>query len=233
MGNIAIIPARGGSKRIPRKNIRAFDGKPIISYPIIAAIESNCFDEIMVSTDDEEIAEIARNYGAKIPFYRSAKTSNDTASLHEVVEEVLSYYHAMGKCFDFFCCILPTTPFITNERIKEVLTLIKSDSFDSAFPVVRYSYPIQRGLFLDNGFIKMLHPENYSKRSQDFEHIYHDSGQFYWVRISEFMNEKRFFLPRSSAIIIPESEAHDIDTIEDWKIAELKYKITRSRKHGI
>ena len=228
MNNIAIIPARGGSKRIPRKNIKPFLGKPIIAYSIEAAQQTGLFTEIMVSTDDAEIAQIAKQYGAQVPFFRSPETANDYANIGDVVEEVLITYEKKGITFDNVCCLLATAPFINANRIKEAYDLMFSRLFEAVFPIVRFSYPIQRALKLSNGKVSMFQPENFAKRSQDLEPAYHDSGQFYWMRVSEFMKQKRFFAQNAGAIILPESEVQDIDTEEDWKIAEMKYRILKN-----
>ena len=223
--NLAIIPARGGSKRIPRKNIRDFLGKPIIAYSIEAALKCGLIDEVMVSTDDNEIAELAKNYGAKVPFMRSETTSNDFAGLAEVVEEVLACYKKVGKTFDNVCLILSTAPFVKPERIKEAYDLMLSKNYDSVFPVARFSYPIQRSLKMHNGTVSMFYPENFSKRSQDLEPAYHDSGTFYWMKTEEFNKQKRFYAANTGAIVLPETEVQDIDSEEDWRVAEMKYKI--------
>lgn len=222
--NIAIIPARGGSKRIPGKNIKPFLGKPIIAYSIEVALKSNLFTEVMVSTDDEQIATIASKYGASVPFLRSEATSNDFATLGDVVEEVLLVYEKQGKFFDNLCCILATAPFINEELLNEAFQLMIKHHYDSVFPVVRYSYPIQRALRMQNGKISMFYPENFLKRSQDLEPAYHDSGQFYWMKVEEFKKQKRFFARNSGAIILSETEVQDIDSEEDWKLAEWKYQ---------
>lgn len=223
--NIAIIPARGGSKRIPHKNIKPFLGKPIIAYSIEAAIQSGMFAEVMVSTDDEQIAQVAQQFGAKVPFMRSAQTANDYATLADVVEEVLLQYQQMGQQFDAVCCILATAPFIKKERIVEAYHKMLNEHYDAVFPVVRFSYPIQRALRIENGRVSMFQPENFSKRSQDLEPAYHDSGQFYWMWVQAFMEQKRFFARNAGAIVLPESEVQDIDTEEDWKIAEMKCRL--------
>jgi len=223
--NIAIIPARGGSKRIPHKNIKLFSGKPIIAYSIEAATQSGLFTEVMVSTDNNEIAEIAKKFGANVPFFRSPQTANDYANIGEVVEEVLLNYQNQGKIFDNVCCLLATAPFIKPERLIEAYQLMKEKGYDSIFPIVRFSYPIQRALRLNNGSVSMFQPENFAKRSQDLEPAYHDSGQFYWMKVEAFMKQKRFFAQNSGAIILPETEVQDIDTEEDWKLAELKFKM--------
>lgn len=225
MSNLAIIPARSGSKRIPLKNIKPFLGKPIIAYSIEAAIQSGLYAEVMVSTDDNNIAEIAKDYGATVPFFRSPQTANDFAHLGDVVEEVLLMYKKTGKWFDNVCCLLATAPFITTHRLSEAYQLMLNKQYDSVFPIVRFSYPIQRALRLKDEKVSMFYPENFSKRSQDLEPSYHDSGQFYWIKTEAFLKHKRLFTSNSGAIIIPETEVQDIDSEEDWKLAEIKYKL--------
>ena len=229
--SIAIIPARGGSKRIPRKNIKDFLGKPIIAYSIEAALKSGLFDEVMVSTDSEEIANIAKQYEASVPFFRSKKTSDDYATLVDVIEEIILRYEQQGVYFDTICCILPTAPFITSLRLIEGFNLLEENKYDSITPVIQYSYPIQRALQIDeNNRLSMIYPENMCKRSQDLVPVYHDSGQFYWGRIESFMNERTFFMKNGGAIIISENEGQDIDTMEDWQLAEMKYELLRYSK---
>lgn len=225
MKTVAIIPARGGSKRIPRKNIKEFLGKPIIAYSIEAALQSGIFDKVMVSTDDLEIAAIAKQYGAKVPFYRSPETSNDIASTEDVLIEVINEYKKQGQEFEYGCCIYSCAPFINPEKIKNGFELIKDKNIDSAIPVVQFSYPIQRALKIDNNRLSMLLPENIDARSQDLIPTYHDIGQYYWFKINSFLKNPTLFSQNSVAIITPESEVQDIDTEEDWKIAEIKYKI--------
>lgn len=191
MKNIAIIPARGGSKRIPRKNIKPFMGKPIIAYSIEAALQSGLFDEVMVSTDDEEIAEIACKYGAQVPFMRSAEMSNDYAGTADVILEVLRMYKEQGREFETVCCIYSTAPFVTPERLREAYGKMNSE-IDSVFTCVAYSYPIQRSLHIVDGKIGMVYPEYESSRSQDLETIYHDAGQFYVAKTASFIQEKLF-----------------------------------------
>jgi len=222
---IAIIPARGGSKRIPKKNIKDFLGKPIISYSITAALKSKLFDEIMASTDDMQIAEISKSLGAKVPFMRSKENSNDYAGTSDVILEVLDKYKENGNIFDYCCCIYPTAPFITPEKLKKSFELFKVKDYDSLFPVVKYSYPIQRSYKFVNDKISMVWPENYSKRSQDLEQIYHDAGQFYWLKVEEFIKKKQIYTDNSGAIVFSELEVQDIDNEEDWKLAEMKFKL--------
>lgn len=225
MANLAIIPARGGSKRIPRKNIKSFLGKPIIAYSIEAALKSQLFDEVMVSTDDKEIAEIAIQYGAKIPFLRSIDNANDFAVLADVVEEVILDYSKDGKAFSNVCCILPTAPFVTSENIRVAYNKLINDGLDSVFPVLEFSFPIQRSLKIEKAKVDMVWPENLNTRSQDLEPRYHDSGQFYWFKTSSFLKENKLFTSNSGAIIISALHAQDIDTETDWKLAEIKYKL--------
>lgn len=227
MNNLAIIPARGGSKRIPRKNIKEFLGRPIITYSIEAAITSGLFNEVMVSTDDNEIAEVAKIFGAKVPFLRSSKNSNDYAGVSEVCIEVISEYEKAGKFFDLICCILPTAPFVTPDKLINAIEKINQGFYDSVFTVAEYSYPIQRSLKMDGNFIKMRWPSNFPKRSQDLEKSYHDAGQLYFIRTESLLREKRMFVENSGAVILNELEVQDIDTEIDWKLAELKYMIFR------
>jgi N-acylneuraminate cytidylyltransferase len=226
MKNIAIITARGGSKRIPKKNIRDFLGKPIIAYSIKAALKSGIFDEVMVSTDSQEIADIAIKYGAKVPFLRSKKNSDDYSTTANVIEEVLLQYKKINQEYKYFCCLYPTAPFITSEKLVEALELLKNPKTNSVFTITRFSYPIQRGLKIEsNNFVKMVWPENINIRSQDLADIYHDCGQFYFLDTKNFLINKKLFTNNAQPIIIPELECQDIDNEEDWKIAELKYKL--------
>ena len=224
MGNICIIPARGGSKRIPRKNIKEFLGKPIIAYSIQAAIDSNLFDEVMVSTDDEEIAKTAIKYGAKVPFLRSKKNSNDFAVLADVVSEVSINYKQQNRSFQNVCCLLPTAPFVTSHKIKEAYSNFIENNFDTVFPVLEFSFPIQRSLKIEDNKVNMVWDEHMNSRSQDLAPRYHDSGQFYWLKSTTFKKEKKIFTANSGAIVISELHAQDIDTESDWKLAEIKYK---------
>ena len=229
MNKLAIIPARGGSKRIPKKNIKEFSGKPIIAYSVEAALESQLFDEVMVSTDSEEIAAVAKQYKASFPFVRSLETSNDYATIADVIEEVITMYKEQGKVFDYVCCILPTAPFLTSQRLVESFNLLQEKKYDSVTPVLRFSYPIQRALQIDDlGILSMIWPENLIKRSQDLQPAYHDCGQFYWGNVNAFLKEKSFFMKNGGAIVLSEIEVQDIDTEEDWKVAELKYKMLHS-----
>jgi len=228
--NLAIIPARGGSKRIPRKNIKDFLGKPIIAYSIEAAIKSQLFDEVMVSTDDEEIAQVAKRYGAKVPFMRSVKNSDDYSGLSDVCIEVVKNYQSHGMNFDAMCCILPTAPLIGSTKMIAAKKMLDTEIYDCVFSVAEYSYPIQRSLKIEGGFIKMRWPDNINKRSQDLEKTYHDAGQFYFIKIKALLFEKKLFAERAGAIILNNLEAQDIDTESDWKLAEIKYKMIAQDK---
>jgi N-acylneuraminate cytidylyltransferase len=225
MGNLAIIPARGGSKRIPRKNIKDFLGKPIIAYSIEAAIKSELFDEIMVSTDDKEIAEVALKYGAKVPFFRSSKNSDDHSSTMDVMHEVLGeYIQKLNMKFEHACCIYPTAPLIKIEHLKSGFNKLISEDFSSVFTAVEFSYPIWRGLSLnEDGTSNMIWPQHLNARSQDLPKAYHDAGQWYWFK-PENLTES-FFIGKPSIFELNEIEVQDIDNLSDWKIAELKYKM--------
>ena len=226
--SVAIITARGGSKRIPRKNIKNFCGQPIIKYSIDAALKAGCFDEVMVSTDDEEIAEIARKFGAKVPFVRSQKNSDDYSTTADVIKEVILEYQKLGQDYEYLCCIYPTAPFVTSNLLSNsIKKLIETDA-DCVLPIVKYSYPIQRSLKIANGKAVMNWPENYLKRSQDLEPIYHDSGQFYSMKSSSLLEQMVLFAKNTIPVIIPETEVQDIDNEEDWKIAEIKYKMLKN-----
>ncbi len=230
MKRIAIITARGGSKRIPKKNIRDFCGKPIITYSIQAAKDAGVFDTVMVSTDSEEIAGIARQAGAEVPFLRSEKTSNDYASTADVILEVLMEYEKTGISFDEVCCIYPTAPFVTGERLKEAVDLLEKNKYDSVLPVVPFSFPPLRGLIKDGGKVSFKWEEYALTRSQDLETIYHDCGQFYVLDAKRFLQTPKMITKNTGAIEVSELEMQDIDNEIDWKLAELKYELVRERK---
>ena len=225
MKKLAMITARGGSKRIPRKNIKEFNGKPIMAYSIEAALMSGSFDEVMVSTDDDEIAEIAKKYGASVPFMRSEKTSNDFATTVDVIDEVISEYHKRGTDFDMFACIYPTAPFVTADRLKEAVEKLTASDADSLIPVVRFSYPPQRAMEIHDGRLIFRQPENLSARSQDLTPHYHDAGQFYVVRTESFLKNHGIMVGDILPMELSELEVQDIDNEVDWKLAELKYRL--------
>lgn len=225
MSAIAVITARGGSKRIPGKNKKEFLGKPIICYSIEAALESGLFEEVMVSTDDEEIAEIAKKAGASVPFMRSARTSDDYATTDDVLMEVLEEYEKMGRDFAYMACIYPTAPFVTAEKLKEAFSLLKENNASGVMPVVRFSFPPQRGMAVKSGRLAYCYPENAMKRSQDLEKIYHDCGQFYIYKVDEYRACKGELPDGYVPIVVPETQVQDIDNLSDWKLAEMKYKM--------
>ncbi len=224
MSNVAIIPARGGSKRIPRKNIKDFFGKPIISYSIEAAVSSGLFDEVMVSTEDAEIAEVAEKYGAKVPFMRSQKNADDFSTTVDVLLEVLEKYNRRGVSFNNLCCIYPTAPFVSALKLKNSYNLMIQKKANGVIPVVLFSYPIQRS-FRINKYDKLeyIFPENMNQRSQDLEPAYHDIGQFYWIKIRELLAQKTLVTNNILPFIVSELEVQDIDNETDWKIAEKKF----------
>ena len=225
MSSIAIITARGGSKRIPKKNIKEFCGQPIIAYSIKAAMESGVFDEVMVSTDSLQIKEIAERYGAKVPFMRSEATSNDYATTADVIKEVISEYEKLGREFDYGCCIYPTAPFITDNKLEEAMAKLISGDFHSVLPVVQYSFPPQRAFVIEGDSLKYMYPEHMNTRSQDLEPIYHDCGQFYCFDVQAFLKSGKIVGSKASAIIMSELQVQDIDNEIDWKMAELKYRL--------
>lgn len=226
MKMIAVITARGGSKRLPGKNIRNFCGKPVLSYSIRAARESGLFEQVMVSTDDGEIARLAESHGAKIPFMRTPETAGDYATTADVMTEVLENYKKAGHEFDAFCCIYPTAPFVTAGKLRQAAKLLEQSGADSVMPVVRYSFPPQRSVVIHNGFLRYLYPENEKVRSQDLEPVYHDCGQFYLCRTAPFFQYRSFITPKTVPMPVAEEEVQDIDTESDWNLAELKYVYT-------
>ena len=229
MSTIAIITARGGSKRIPHKNIKEFMGKPILCYGIEAAIASEAFDEVMVSTDDEEIAEIARKAGAKIPFMRSKETSSDYATTADAIREVLTEYQKRGMSFTEAAVIYPTAPFITAGKLRDGMKLLKEMDADSVLPVVRFSFPPQRAFYVRDGKLGFFHEEYKNCRSQDLEPYYHDCGQYCCFKTATFLEKGSLVTEKTYAQVFPESEVQDIDTLEDWKIAEIKYAMMKDK----
>jgi N-acylneuraminate cytidylyltransferase len=225
MSIVAIITARGGSKRIPRKNVKNFMGKPMLAYAIDAAISSGLFDEVMVSTEDKEIAEVALQYGAKVPFMRSKKTANDFATTSDVLKEVVLEYSKRGKDFDYVCCIYPCVPFLTGNILKNAYKTFIESNADSLTPIVRFSYPIQRAFRVNKeNCLEWREPENAPKRSQDLEPMYHDVGMFYFMKGDFYIHPSK----KTTYIEMDESNIQDIDTIEDWKMAELKYRMLKN-----
>jgi N-acylneuraminate cytidylyltransferase len=222
---IAIITARGGSKRIPRKNIKEFFGQPMIKYAIDAALESKLFDTVMVSTDDNEIAGVAAQYGAEIPFMRSEETANDIATTSDVLLEVIDRYKKLHIAFDNLCCIYPCVPFLKSETLIKAYNIFRENDVDMLMPVVQFSYPIQRSLKINRqGFLEYAQPEYIRARSQDLVSMYHDAGMFYFYKTDALLKKEKIIKP----FVMRESEIQDIDTLEDWKMAEIKYKILRT-----
>ena len=235
MANVAIITARGGSKRIPKKNIRDFCGKPMISYSIDAALKSRLFDEVMVSTDSEEIANISKQCGATVPFFRSSMTSNDYATTVDVLKEVLSCYEERGVRFDVMCCIYPTAPFVTAEILQNAYQEFLQSGAEMLEPVVPFSFPPQRSFSLRNGSLVYNWPEHIRTRSQDLEPWYHDAGQFYIYKIDAFRRSVESaeanggYSLRCAPFVLDEMDVQDIDNPSDWEIAEIKYRLRQEK----
>jgi N-acylneuraminate cytidylyltransferase len=225
---VAIIPARGGSKRIPGKNIREFFGRPMMAWSIAAACESGLFRRVIVSTDSVEIAEAARTWGAEAPFMRPAELAGDMASTEAVVEHALQWLDAAGDMPDFACCIYPTAPFVRAEFLRQGLELLSGSDAVSVFSITTFAFPIQRALRIEEGGgLSMMWPEYEMSRSQDLPEAYHDAGQFYWLRSAEFLREGRMYSSRSLPVLVPRWLVQDIDTLEDWKRAELMFEVLR------
>ena len=225
---VAIIPARGGSKRIPKKNIKNFLGKPIISYSIETAINTNLFDKVIVSTDSDEIAKVAIKYGAETPFVRPKKFADDFTGTHEVIRHAVNWLENKGEKIDYICCIYPTAPLIEKNDILRGFDLIKSGKWDSIMAATNFSYPIFRSFKkLTNGGLKMIFPEHYKSRSQDLPNVYHDAGLFYWAKPEIWKKKSQGYNEKNSIVEIPNHRVQDIDTFEDWEKAELIYKILR------
>ncbi len=229
MSVIAIITARGGSKRIPGKNIRNFLGKPIIAYSIEAALQSGIFDEVMVSTDSEEIASIAAKYGASVPFFRSEENAGDYAATADVIREVILQYQERGKQYDWLCCLYPTAPFVTADVLREAYQQTQEPGTDAVVPVVKFSFPVQRSFIVEEGGkLAYKWPQYRTARSQDLEPFYHDAGQFYYERVEAFLDQNTMVPENTRPYILDETMVQDIDCEEDWIIAEMKYE----RLHG-
>jgi N-acylneuraminate cytidylyltransferase len=227
MSRIAIITARGGSKRIPRKNIKEFCGKPILAYSIQAALQAESFDRVMVSTDDEEIARTARQYGAEVPFYRSERTSGDFATTSDVLLEVIEEYEKRGEHFDVGCLIYPTAPFVTAAKLKKAVEELEACNADTLIPVVPFSYPPQRAMIMKEGRLVFEYPQYLDSRSQDLEPHYHDAGQFVVFRTEKFKANKKLMVGDILPMVISEMEVQDIDNQTDWEIAEMKYRLMK------
>lgn len=231
MKRLAIIPARSGSKRLPGKNIRNFAGKPMLAWSVEAALASGLFDTVMVSTDSEEIAAIARAAGATVPFLRSPETSDDHAILMDVMAEVVACYEAQGEVYDRICCILATAPLLQSDSLISAYDLMEREGFDTVFPVVAFDYPIQRALRRDpEGRTAMIQPEHYASRSQDLEPAYHDAALFFWMRREVCLAKQPVFAGKAGSFVIDAMQAQDIDTPVDWRLAELKMQLLQDAR---
>lgn len=227
MKTIAIITARGGSKRIPRKNVKEFCGKPILAYSIEAALSSEAFDTVMVSTEDEEIARIARQYGAQVPFYRSRETADDHATTNDVLLEVLSEYEKRKERYDIAACIYPTAPFVTGKKLRDAVEQLRQSDADTLIPVAAFSYPPQRAMVVREGRLVFEQPEYLDSRSQDLEPHYHDAGQFYVFCTEAFRKNRKLMVGNILPMVLPGLEVQDIDDQTDWEIAEMKYRLMK------
>ena len=230
---VAVIPARGGSKRIPRKNIKAFCGKPMIAWSIEAALQSGCFDHVVVSTDDAEIAEVARQCGAQVPFMRPATLSDDHTGTTAVISHAIEWFSERGQGLDLVCCIYATAPFISAADIRRGLDILTGASSDYAIAVTKYPFPIQRAIRITKqGRVLMFNQDHFSTRSQDLEDAYHDAGQFYWGRASAWLTDKVIFGPDTAVIQIPVYRVKDIDTVEDWMMAEYLFQAVKLKNNS-
>lgn len=223
---VAVIPARGGSKRIPRKNIKLFEGQPMIARSIVAAQSSGCFDKIIVSTDDEEIAKVAQELGAEVPFMRPAELSDDYAGTLPVIRHAVEWLEVNVSKVDYACCIYATAPFISAADLKEGERLLTMHTDrDYAFSVTSYAFPIQRAIRIDNEQrIDMFSPEHFTTRSQDLDEAWHDAGQFYWGTGQAWLEQRPLFSNKSLPVKLPRHRVQDIDTEEDWVRAEWLFK---------
>lgn len=227
---LAIIPARGGSKRIPRKNIRPFCGKPMIAWSIEAALQSGCFDQVIVTTDDAEIAEIARVHGASVPFMRPTELSDDHTGTIPVIGHAIEWFQRQGDEPGQVCCIYATAPFVRAEDIQQGLRVLEQTGSDYAFSVTSYASPIQRAIRITpQGRVEMFHPEHFNTRSQDLEEAFHDAGQFYWGNARVWLAGKPIFSPDAAPVILSRHRVQDIDTPEDWERAEWMFKALQAQ----
>lgn len=224
--NIAIIPARGGSKRIPKKNIKDFLGKPIIAYSIEIAVSCKLFSKVIVSTDDQEIKDVAIKYGAEVPFIRPRKIADDFTGTHEVIGNAVKWLEDNGQKMDYVCCIYPTAPLIHRDDLKKGFEIIKIGKWNSVMAATNFSYPIFRSFeILQDGGLKMIFPDYYNSRSQDLPEVYHDAGMFYWAKPNTWKEKPKEYFQNKSIVKIPNYRTQDIDTLDDWKKAEIIYKI--------
>jgi pseudaminic acid cytidylyltransferase len=229
---VAIIPARGGSKRIPRKNIKPFCGKPMIAWSIEAALQSGCFDRIIVSTDDAEIAAVARQHGAEVPFMRPPELSDDHTGTIPVIRHAVERCNQQSQHVELACCLYATAPFVRAEDLLRGLTTLQDSNCEYAFSVTSYAFPIQRAIRINaSGRVEMFNPEHFNTRSQDLEEAFHDAGQFYWGRANAWLMGKPIFTPDSQPVLLPRHRVQDIDTAEDWERAEWLFKAMQAQKH--
>lgn len=233
MKSLCVIPARGGSKRIPRKNIKPFFGKPLIAYSIEAAKASGLFDRIVVSTDDAEITEIARKHGAEVPFVRPEALSNDMASSDAAIKHTIEWFLESGEAYDLVCAIYPTAPLLRPDALIAAHDKLRNSDLLYVFSVTDYAFPIQRALKLSGAGVEMFSPEYEMTRSQDLEPAFHDAGQFYWGRAEAYLKEKPIFAPHSAPYFLPRAEVIDIDTPDDWDVAERQYSALTSLKASL
>lgn len=224
--NVALIPARGGSKRIPRKNLKPFCGQPMIAWPIAAARQAGCFDRILVSTDDDEIAAVATGLGAEVPFRRPAALADNHATTGAVMAHAAQWLREHAPATANLCCIYATAPFLQPEDLVQGLRMLQDRQCDYVFSAARYAFPIQRALRITaSGAVEMFHPEHRLTRSQDLEPAYHDAGQFYWGRIDAWLQQRPVFSAASAALVLPSHRVQDIDTPEDWERAEVMFQV--------
>lgn len=222
---LAIIPARGGSKRIPRKNIKPFCGKPMIVWSIEAALRSACFDQVIVSTDDAEIAEIARQHGADVPFMRPAELADDHAGTIPVIRHAIEWSNRQGLNVEQACCLYATAPFVMAEDLSRGFGVLQGNECDYAFSVTSYAFPIQRAIRINgDGRVEMFSTEHLNTRSQDLEEAFHDAGQFYWGRAEAWLQSRPIFSSGALPVLLPRHRVQDIDTPEDWIRAEWLFK---------
>lgn len=222
---LCVIPARGGSQRIPRKNLRPFCGKPILLYSIETARASGLFDRIVVSTDSEEIASVARAHGAEVPFLRPAALSDHHTGTNAVARHALIWFREHGVEFEFACCLYATAPFLTPDRLRDGFERLAASGRSFAFSATTFAFPIQRALRVDaDGGVEPLFPDSIGARSQDLEEALHDAGQFYWGTAEAFLEERPLFARHSLAVRLPRYLVQDIDTLEDWERAERMFR---------
>jgi pseudaminic acid cytidylyltransferase len=224
---VGIIPARGGSKRIPRKNIKPFCGKPIIGYSIEALLQSGVCDRVVVSTDDEEIAAVAKEFGAEVPFFRPKELSDDFTPTVPVVRHAINWLMEHDSAVTNVCCVYSTAPFVTAQDVRDAYSKLVTEQVSGyVFTATSFPFPIQRAFRIrPSGHCEMFHPEQYNTRSQDLEHGYQDAGQFYWGSAQAYLENKIFFSTDSKPFVIPRHRVQDIDTVQDWQRAEVMWRV--------